>query len=108
MANNFNGFASEEQYLKAFEMLKNIQEGNDTYDRDTLMVYKEEKYVEFFEDSFSIVEFFLDSFSIRIWGESVEVYILDEKEHLVDNGIMNVCWTILQELRNGNLDFMFD
>ncbi len=96
MNKNFNGFASEEQYLEAFEKIKNIQEGNDTYDRDTLMVTKEDNYVEFI----------LDNYSIRIWDENnVEVYILNEKEHLVDCGIMNVCWAILEALRDGDINF---
>ena len=96
MDKNFNGFESEEQYLSIYNTLKDIQEKNDTYDRDTLMVYKEVYYIEFY----------LDDYCIRIWGENnVEVYILDEDEHLVDNGIMNVCWVINECLRNGELNF---
>ena len=92
---NFNGFESEEQYLSIFDTLKDIQENNDTYDRDTIMVYKEEDYIEFI----------LDDYSIIIWDEDVEVYINSEKKHLVDNGIMNVCWAILEALRNGEIEF---
>jgi len=96
MDKNFNGFESEEQYLSIYNTLKDIQEKNDTYDRDTLMVYKEVYYIEFY----------LDDYCIRIWGENnVEVYILDEDEHLVDNGIINVCCAINECLRNGELNF---
>lgn len=97
MNNKFNGFASEEQYLKAFEILKNIQAENDTYGRDSLSVTREEAYVEFV----------LDNFSIRIWDEyAVGVYILDE-ERLVDSGIINVCHSILENLQEGAFDFMW-
>lgn len=96
--NNFNGFESEEQYLSIFDTLKEIQENNDTYDRDTLMVYKEE----------DCIEFFIDDYIIQIWDEDVEVYVNRENMRLVDNGIMNVCFAILEMLRDGKLKMMFN
>ena len=96
MDKKFNGFESEEQYLSIFDTLKDIQENNDTYDRDNIAVYKEDDYIEFF----------LDDYCITIWGEfNVEVYINSKTQKLVDNGIMNVCWAILEALRNGEIDF---
>ena len=94
----FNGFESEEQYLSIFNTLKEIQENNDTYNRDTMMVYKIDNYIEFI----------LDYYSINIFGEwNVEVCINRGKEGLVDNGIMNVCWKILEMIKDGEFEFDF-
>lgn len=91
-----NGFSSEEQYLEAFEKIKNIQEANDTYDRDTIALYKEEDYVELV----------VDEYNIQFWGEDIiEADILNEKGTLVDNGIIKVCEAILEALRDGDINF---
>lgn len=96
MKNNYNGFASQEAYEEALEILTEIKENNDNYDRDITSVTKEEGFVELV----------LDDYSIQIWDEDVEVYILNGKERLVDSGIINICCAILEGLRDGIIDFI--
>lgn len=95
MKNNYNGFASQEAYEEALEILTEIRESSDTYDRDITSVTKEEGFVELV----------LDDYSIQIWDEDVEVYILNGKERLVDSGIINICSAILEGLRDGSINF---
>ena len=95
MKNNFNGFDSQEAYEEALEILTDIRENNDNYDRDITSVTKEEGFVELV----------IDDYSIQIWDEDVEVYILNGKERLVDRGIMNICCAILEGLRDGSINF---
>ena len=95
MKNNFNGFDSQEAYEEALEILTDIRENNDNYDRDITSVTKEEGFVELV----------IDDYSIQIWDEDVEVYILNGKERLVDCGIMNICCAILEGLRDGSINF---
>ena len=95
MKNNYNGFASQEAYEEALEILTEIRENNDNYDRDITSVNKEEGFVELV----------LDDYSIQIWDEDVEVYILNGKERLVDCSIMNICCAILEGLRDGSINF---
>lgn len=40
MNKNFNGFASEEQYLEAFEKIKNIQEENSPYSLEDIQRFR--------------------------------------------------------------------
>ena len=95
MKNNFNGFASQEAYEEALEILTDIRENNDIYDRDITSVTKKE----------DCVELVIDDYSIQIWDEDVELYILNGKQRSVDCGIMNVCSTIREELLDGSIDF---
>ena len=95
MKNNFNGFASQEAYEEALEILTEIRESNDIYYRDITSVTKKE----------DCVELVIDDYSIQIWDEDVELYILNGKERLVDCGIMNVCSAIFEGLRDGSIDF---
>ncbi|WP_406539430.1 hypothetical protein [Fibrobacter sp.] len=98
MSNNYNGFASEEQYLKAFEKFKGVQEREDIYDRDTIALYKDENRIVFH----------LDKYIIAVWGNSVvEVFIDDEKNHLVDGGIIDICRKLREMQQEGEFDVYF-
>ena len=96
MNNNFNGFASQEASEEALEILTEIRESNDIYDRDITSVTKKE----------DCVELVLEDYCIQIWDEDVEVYILNGKERLVDCGIINVCSAIIEALNDGIIDFI--
>ena len=95
MNNNFNGFDSQEAYEEALEILTEIRESSDIYDRDINSVTKKD----------DCVELVIDDYSIQIWDEDVELYILNEKERLVDCGIMNVCSAIREGLLDGSINF---
>ena len=95
MNKKFNGFASQEAYEEALEILTEIRESNDIYDRDITSVTKEEGFVELV----------IDDYSIQIWDEDVELYILNGKERLVDCGIMNVCSAIREGRLDGSINF---
>ena len=95
MNNNFNGFASQEAYEEALEILTEIRESSDIYYRDITSVTKKE----------DCVELVIDDYSIQIWDEDVELYILNGKERLVDCGIMNVCSAIREGLLDGSINF---
>lgn len=92
---NFNGFSSEEQYLQAFETIKEIVEDNDTYDRDTFMVYKEDEYIAVF----------IDDYEIDIWdGDILDGNIeIQTQEDIVDRGIIK----IVVALANAQFDKYF-
>lgn len=98
MENKYNGFASEEQYLEAFEKFKSVQEREDIFDRDTIALYKDEDRIVFH----------LDKYAIAVWGNSVvEVFIDDEKNHLVDGGIIDVCRKLREMQQEGEFDVYF-
>ena len=84
----FNGFASEKQYLEAFNGFKNIQETLDCYDRDTIALYRYE----------GRLDFYLDYFRIIVLESGVEIEITEKDKNLVDSGIMLIASKI-DELR---------
>lgn len=88
----FNGFKSEEAYKEISEILNDIIENYDEYPRDTIGVYGSDR-----------IELIIDEFNIIIWDNVVEILIA-QPTTIVDCGIMEIAYQIMNMLRNNELD----
>lgn len=95
MTNKYNGFASEKQYLEAFEKFKRIQEANDCMDRETIALYKVDN---------DYLEFVIDNFTIVVWSSAGIEINVKAGTTLVDTGIVSVAAALMEDSYNGEFD----
>lgn len=89
----FNGFKSEEAYKEISEILNDIIDNYDEFPRDIIGVYCTD----------NMIELVIDEFNIIIWDCDVEIRLL-KPTTLVDLGIMEIAYQIMNMLRNNELD----
>lgn len=89
---NFNGFSTQEEYDYYLDLVKDIQESEDNYDRDTIMVSK---------DNYSgCIDINIDKYRISVWdSETVEIY---SEDNWIDGGIVEIVSDIKFRMWNEN------
>jgi hypothetical protein len=89
----FNGFKSEEAHKEISEILNDIIDNSDEFPRDTIGVYGGD----------NMIELIIDEFNIIIWDCDVEIRLL-KPTTIVDCGIMEIAYQIMNMLRNEELN----
>lgn len=94
--NNFNGFASEEQYEAVYEKVKWIVFFNQKYPYDTIGIYGGE----------DCIEVVIDNFDLMLYSDSgCEI---ETEKRLIPLDIVDIAAELANSMRDGDFDFVFN